>query len=315
MARYASPHQLALTEEIVPLDGLDLIDGDGAEEAKPADVPAAEAGLGVIEPLTFDLGREEPASTEPRADAPVADRGTRATETEGDDNVEQDSAKLAGKLADEQEPWVARVDNSAKLADEEELWVAGVDDSDPAPARRPRASSRRGPSQARLGGRALAGGVVVLVGVAVVAFASGGTQRAALAHRASTAPAAARPVPLTVPYRKPAARRAPRPQRRHHHRRRRHHHGVHRRHRGHRRGGARLHSAPSAPTMSAPARARAPAPPPPAGPSGGGSPTGSSGGTSDESTDGSSGGSSTRGGGGSSTGQGTSSDPTFEAGF
>jgi hypothetical protein len=28
MARYASPHQLALTEESVPLDGPDLIDGD-----------------------------------------------------------------------------------------------------------------------------------------------------------------------------------------------------------------------------------------------------------------------------------------------
>ena len=245
MARYASPHQLALTEEIVPLDGLDLIDGDGAEEAKPAEAAAAGAGLGVIEPLASDLGREEPASTEP-ADAPVAERGTRATQTEGDDMVEQDSAKLA---------------------DEREPWVASVDDSDPAPARRPRASSRGGPSQARLGGRALAIGVVVLVvvGVVVAAFASGLTQRAAPAHRATKAPVAGQPVPLSVPYRKPAARRARRPQRRHHHRRRRHHHGAHRRHRSPRHGGARSHGAPPAPAAaSGPAPAPA-APPPPRG--------------------------------------------------
>ena len=166
MARYASPHQLALTEEIVPLDGLDRVDGDGADEPKPAEPAAAGSGLGVIEPLASDLGREEPASTEP-ADAPVAERGTRATHTEGDDIVEQDSAKLAGELADERQP-----------------WVASVDASEPAPARRPRASRRAGPSQARLGGRALAGGVVVLfvVGVVVAAFASGLTQRAAPAH-------------------------------------------------------------------------------------------------------------------------------------
>jgi hypothetical protein len=34
MARYASPHQLALNEEIVPLDGLKLIDADGAAKAE-----------------------------------------------------------------------------------------------------------------------------------------------------------------------------------------------------------------------------------------------------------------------------------------
>jgi hypothetical protein len=300
MARYASRHQLVLTEEIVPLDGLDLIDGDGSDDAEPSEAAAAGSGLGVIDPLAFDLGREEPARTDPRADDPGADRGTRATETEGDDNVEQDSAKRAGELADAKEP-----------------WVASVDHSDPAPARRPSASSRRGPSHARLGERALAIGVVVLVvvGVVVAAFASDLTHRAAPARRAAQAPVAGQPVPLSLPYRKPAARRTRRPQRHHHHRRRRHHHGAHRRHRRHRHGGARWHSAPPASAAtSAPAAAPA-APPPATARPGGGSPTGSSAGPADESANGSTGGSSTRSGAGSSPGHGASSDPTFEAGF
>jgi hypothetical protein len=70
MARYTSSHELALTEEVVPLDGPDLGGPHEPDDVRPVETATAGLGLGVIEPTAIE--REERAIRHPRSEVKSA---------------------------------------------------------------------------------------------------------------------------------------------------------------------------------------------------------------------------------------------------
>src|SRR4051812_9652068 len=199
MARYVSSAQLTLPEEIVPLDGPpELLELDGPRDGPPSATtgPAAdkpelsadtEAALAVIEPTTTPGATEPPARTvgaeATGADPePFAPAGQEAAGTER--GVEGDGLEGEGDRL-------------------EAPWVDAAPKREVGPRRSLGMSAAR--SHARLGARALAVGVLVLVVAAIVvaAWPDGSAHRSAASHARQRAQA-----PRIVRPSKPARRGA-----------------------------------------------------------------------------------------------------------
>src|SRR4051812_34380168 len=163
MARYVSSAQLTLPEEIVPLDGPpELLELDGPRDDPPsattgqaADKPElsadTEAALAVIEPTTAP-GATEPPATSEGAEATGADPKPLAPARQETAGTERgvDGDGLEGDGDRREAPWV----------DAEPEREGGP--------RRSHGMSAAARSHARLGARALAVGVLVLVVAAIV---------------------------------------------------------------------------------------------------------------------------------------------------